>query len=511
MAKQPVPLTIPPGIVSTPTRKSNSSNWRDGHLLRWRDGKLSPIGGWTRVNYGAFASPVRAIHRWTSNLGISMVGYLCEAHVYVDQGDGVLTDISPVVPISPPNVSINGGYGDDAYGMFTYGDARPPRPPTDRRLTPAYSIDNWGEDLLVMTSADGRLLRWRPSAPATPAAAVLNAPTNNRCFVVMPQRHVILFGAGNFRDRWAWCDEEDIEDWNFADVASKAGYLSAEPSSPIVAACRSGNDAVYFTESGNAHYIEFQGMPAIFGGDKFAAGCTPFSPASLSDTPKGAMWVSEGGFWNYQSRSAIPIDCDVWNWGKEQADNNSTRISGAMVVLPALTEIWWLFSSGTTIGVNDRCIVWNYTENWWSQAYISRSAGCSPTYTGYPIMSDGQNVYEHENGLFYPGADKPWAATFPFTMDVGASLATVPSLTPDYEGDIPAISFELDYNIPRASDQPDVRTGQKSILSDGNVYFGDPSPTGRDFRMTVRQVVDGVRSWTLGNNVLFVIPRGPTP
>jgi hypothetical protein len=511
MARQPVPLTIPPGIVTTPTRKSNSSNWRDGHLLRWRDGKLTPICGWTRRSYTPFASPVRAIHRWTTNLGISMVAYLCEEHVYVDQGDGVLTDISPVVPLTPPSLSSAGGYGDNLYGAFNYGDARPDREITNRRVTPGFAVDNWGQNLVAMTSADGRLLMWDPSSPpGTKMEAVAGAPTGNRTFLVMPQRHVILFGAGGFTSRWAWCDEEDIENWNFADVASKAGFLESEPASPIIAASRSGNDAVYFTEAGNAHYIEYVGMPAIFGGDKFASGCTPFPPASIADTPRGAVWISEGGFWSYQSRAAIGIDCDVWNWATGQLDNDATRSAAAMAVVPSETEIWWFFSTGALGLKNDRCVIWNYTENWWSQGYLTRSAGCNATYTGFPIMSDGENIYDHETGLSYPGADKPWAGSFPFTLDIGASMVTIPCFTPDFDGQINSISFELDYNIARSSDTPDVRTGEKSILSDGNVYFGDPSPTGRDFRMTIRQVVDNVEPWTVGNNLLYVVPRGPT-
>jgi hypothetical protein len=502
---EPTPIIIPAGVVSTPTKKSKSSNWRDGHLIRWNKGKLQPVGGWTQIPYTAFASKCRKIHRWTTNAGVSMVAYLCEGHLYVDQGDGLLTNISPASPISQPSGSlVQGGYGDNTYSLGAYGTPRPDHEDARRRITPGYYLDNWGENIVAMTGTDGRLLMWSPSdVPGTLSDAVSGAPVGNRGFVVTPQRHVILFGAEGIMNEYAWCSQEDIENWNFADVASTAGFNTVQPASPIIACSRSGNDVVFFTEAGHAFYIEYKGLPYIYGGDKFADGVTPYSPMSISDTPDGAIWVSEGGVWTYQSRAVIPVVCDVWNWVDDAVDTDKTRVAAATLLNPSFTEMWWFFTS-TGSDDNDRYMIFNYKEKWWSTGYMSRTGGINGTYTGLPLMTDGTNVYQHESGGSYGGADLPWGSTFPISMNYGAQFATFAKMLPDYDGDITAISFTVDYNIKRMGDDT-VTTDDKSVMPDGYVHF---HVTGRDFRLTVRQTVSESPLWTLGDNNVYMIPRG---
>lgn len=476
-------------------------------MVRWSNGKLQPFGGWQQRGYTTFSSTVRRIHRWTTNDDVTMVAYLCDWHLYVDRGDGILEDISPISPIlSIPPPLITGGYGGGAYGEGPYGVSPAIGEVEAKAVTPGYYLDNWGQNLVAMTGTDGRLLQWDPeSAVGTRAVAVPNAPTNNRGFVVHPLRHIIVFGAGGVMNRYAWCDQEDNENWNFADVNSKAGFQDVQPASPIIACSMSGDEVIFFTENDRAFYIEYVGMPYIFGGEQFASGCTPFSPMSISDSPSGAIWMTNGGVFNYQSRSAVPVNCAVWNWIVENRDEIPSRYSGSVYVVPSQNEMWFSFASGGTSGVNDRTAVFNYVEKWWAQAYIGRTAGITSTYTGYPVMSDGRYVYDHEVGNSYGTDQLPWVATFPITIGSGSDLITMPKFFPDYDGDIDAISVSLEYNIPRTTENPDVVTEDSRVLSDGYVYFD--MPTGRDFRLTVRQVMQA-DPWTLGDSVVYIIPRG---
>lgn len=478
-------------------------------MVRWSNGKLQPFGGWEQRGYTAFSSTIRRIHRWTSLAGETLTAYLCDWHVYVDRGDGFLENISPISPpLVTPAPLITGGYGGGAYGDGAYGDVDPVGSVEAKSVTSGYYLDNWGEDLLAMTGTDGRLLRWSPqSSIGTRMAPVTNAPVNNRGFVVHPLRYVVLFGAGGVMNRYAWCNQEDVENWNFADINSKAGFQDIQPASPIIACSMSGNEIIFFTENDRAFYLEHVGLPYIFGGDQFAAGCTPLSPMSISDSPHGAIWMTNGGIFNYQSRSAVPIDCGVWNWVIANRAEIPTRYSGCAFVVPSQNEIWFSFSSGGTSGLNDRIAVFNYVEKWWTQAYFGRTAGVTSTYTGYPLMSDGKVVFDHEVGNQYSGADLPWATIFSISMNMGSSLITVPKFFPDYDGDIEALSVTIEYNIPRASEQMDSVTETATVFSDGYVYF-EEMPTGRDFRLTFRQLLDGSNPWTVGDNVLYVIPRG---
>ena len=107
------PLTLPPGVVATATKKMQSTNYSEVNMVRWVEGQLAPIGGQTRYAF-TFASRCKAVHGWYDLLQVYNVAYLCESNLYVDRG-GILLDISPAVPIVPPTPPSVGGYGDGAY------------------------------------------------------------------------------------------------------------------------------------------------------------------------------------------------------------------------------------------------------------------------------------------------------------------------------------------------------------------------------------------------------------
>ena len=177
MSTQFRPIEIPPGVVATATKNMRSSNWAEVNLMRWVEGRMTPVGGQAQYKYN-FASRCRAIHSWYDLNGVLYIAYLCESNLYVDVG-GALTEITPVGGMNVPVIGA-GGYGEGAYsdGTYNYGES----PPLSTiqlldQLPDAYSLDNFGQVLLAMTSADGRLLQWTPSAgyPGANVTTVLSA------------------------------------------------------------------------------------------------------------------------------------------------------------------------------------------------------------------------------------------------------------------------------------------------------------------------------------------------
>ena len=357
------PLEIPPGVVAKPTKNMRSSNWSQVNLMRWVEGQMAPIGGQAQYNY-AFASRCKAIHGWYDLTAAYYVAYLCEANLYVDVG-GELFDISPLPALTAPVPIGVGGYGQGDYSDGDYGV-----PTTGASIVPvdqlpsAWSLDNFGQILLAMTSPDGRLLQWDPSQGApgvvsnvavysafstaqtviqmavhdptvAPGMSVYNltsglpvgtvlsfatAPTLTltanalnpgnagdllgfgniatqvtadagrgvvplgRCFVVTPERFVLMFGTtedgtadgGSFR-RFAWCDQENFYAWDYSNVTSQAGFLDIEPASPIVTAHSTRNGTLFLTGK-KAYQSQFLGLPYIYNYVELADNCTPWSP-----------------------------------------------------------------------------------------------------------------------------------------------------------------------------------------------------------------------------------------
>lgn len=501
-----VAIELPPGVYAAPTKASRSAQWSETNLMRWKEGKLNPFGGWEKYAYATPLSRIRAIHRWNDLEGKEWKAFLCEGHIYVEK-DGDLFDISPTVALVPPYSNVlAGGYGTFTYNLDNYGDPRPNRN-REIAITPVYTLDNWGEDLLIMTSTDGRLLRWKPSTPTVVAAVVPNAPLANRTFTVTAERHVVLYGMGGIPNQFGWCDEEDIEDWNFATVASKAGKYLVEPASPIVSARRTRGGIIFHTAR-KAYIINHIGLPFVYNYDELTDGGTPISGASIVDTAGGTFWPSASGFWTFNGTSVQPVPCPVWNWISNDVDQVYTRYEGCAVDITTRNEIWFFFV-GKGERYNTRYVVYNYVERWWAMGKMARSCGYSPSYTAYPMLSDGFSVYKHESGDFYPGSpEAPWAETFAINMGGGAGISTITQMVPDIGGEADTVSFKLYYSIQRSTNSNQVAekvSAAKKMRADGWVDFRS---TGRDFRLRIESDATKRSRWTFGNTEFTIKARG---
>lgn len=168
-------VVIPPGVVRGATPLDAPGRWWNTSLIRWRSGQMEPIGGWVRLNATAMADAARAIYTWRTNNDSALIAIGTETKLYIDNGDG-LTDRSPTNLqsfLTPGGGAAVGGYGAGDYGEETYGTPRsvPYSGPVLTRPS-AWSFANFGEDLMAVSSADGRLLRWSPQAPVGNATEV---------------------------------------------------------------------------------------------------------------------------------------------------------------------------------------------------------------------------------------------------------------------------------------------------------------------------------------------------
>lgn len=164
-----MPIQLPPGIVRGANPDDAPGRWFDGNLIRWRDGVMEPVGGWSKVTTAALGSTARLIHQWKANNSLTMTLIGCDQHLYADNS-GAYVDVAPADLVAL-NSSTGGGYGASTYGSSTYGT---PRTGTSS-LTPrreAWTLANWGEDVLGVASSDGRLLYFDASSPSTDVTVV---------------------------------------------------------------------------------------------------------------------------------------------------------------------------------------------------------------------------------------------------------------------------------------------------------------------------------------------------
>lgn len=164
-----LPLQLPPGIVRGANPDDTPDRWYDGNLIRWRDGIMEPVGGWSRITKTPVGSTIRKVYQWRRNNNIAMTLLGCDSHLYADDS-GTFVNVAPG-NLTALTATSGGGYGTGTYGSQAYGAARS----GSTGLTPTtniWSVSAWGEDALAVASSDGRLFYYTSGSPATEVKTV---------------------------------------------------------------------------------------------------------------------------------------------------------------------------------------------------------------------------------------------------------------------------------------------------------------------------------------------------
>ena len=191
-----VSLTLPAGVIRPTSPLQAAGRYYDANLIRWRQGKLVPVGGWQRISNTALSSTVRAIYTWANNSDRSLAALGCDDNLYAFDGtSSTYTDITPTGFVGSNTTSV-GGYGAYDYGSLLYGDDTDttyPRPPSSLdRVTFSWTIAGWGEDILAVASSDGRLLHWEygeTEAHPVGSAAISTAERVSNVVTVTTEYH----------------------------------------------------------------------------------------------------------------------------------------------------------------------------------------------------------------------------------------------------------------------------------------------------------------------------------
>ena len=176
----------PPGIVRQSTAEATSGHWFDGNNVRWRGGVLTPVGGNALLQGTEVSDTPRDILTWHDNSYQRWAAYGTDTKLWAYCFDtGTSYDITPTgaPPILPPGYPSGYGlgfYGDGIYGVSSASGGPIGPPGILGHITDWWSMDTFGQLLVVVPTQDGHLYSWNPTTPTVPATQVLNAPTGNR-------------------------------------------------------------------------------------------------------------------------------------------------------------------------------------------------------------------------------------------------------------------------------------------------------------------------------------------
>ena len=112
-----IPIQLPPGVHRNGTDFESSNRWRDASLVRWHDGSMRPVGGWTTRKANAFAQPPRAMIAWLDNDSDEHLASGTFEKLYYVNPSQTVSDITPS-GLTSGSVSgaLNVGYGGGFYG-----------------------------------------------------------------------------------------------------------------------------------------------------------------------------------------------------------------------------------------------------------------------------------------------------------------------------------------------------------------------------------------------------------
>ena len=120
-----IPLQLPPGVYRNGTEYQASNRWYDANLVRWVDGTMRPVGGWTtRLDTGV--DYPRAALAWRDLSSDRWLAVGSASELKVSSASLIVTDITPAdLTAGDVSAGINQGYGGGFYGFYDYGTPRP--------------------------------------------------------------------------------------------------------------------------------------------------------------------------------------------------------------------------------------------------------------------------------------------------------------------------------------------------------------------------------------------------
>ena len=497
------PITPPAGIVKNGTDYGNKGRWVDGNLVRFENGYLKPIGGWTKLRATALDGAPIGMYAYNDNLGQPILAVGTREKVYVLY-DNTWTDITPVGFVNDASNDPL-GFGAYHYNVEDYGDARSQSGlPLD---TGHFSFDNWGEHLNFCFSGDGKIYQWRPDSaggsPDTIATVVSNAPTGCQAIIVTNERHLVAIGSGGDPRRIQWSNREDNTNWT-SKATNTAGDLQIPTGGRAVMAASFGNDIIIFSDTGISRMF-YAGSPFVYGIADAGTNCKAVSRRSIVSTGNFLAWMGENSFFVYDG-AVREIPCEVHDYVYDQLN-----VPGRKACWGGhnsnFNELWWGFPSGESQYAPNKYVIWNYGENVWSIGELDRGCWVDQGVFDYPTSADNAGfVYQHESTVLGNspnlGSAVPYATSGPIEIGNGDNYVQCNQIIPDEEANtLPGVTLSFKGKFTPLGAETDF--GSFTFESDG---YTDARFTARQVQMTVTGST--TQDFQVGKIRLNIRPRG---
>lgn len=524
------------GVVKERTAYDVGPGWIDSNLIRSRNGRMAPVGGWFKRQVDALAGVCRCIKEFSNNSGVDLLAFGTNSNVYVLSGDTVY-DITPAgfVP-GAVDASVADGFGIGPYGDGTYGTPRTPStdPFAQVILEPLiWSIDNFGEDLVMCPysgiGSTGPIYIWHSVGGFATKATLLsadpsaqNVPESARGVFVNPlAEQVIAVGCCPFGSRQPdpmqirWSDIENPYDWN-PTAANNAGGQRLSSGSYIVGWLATYQETLFWTDT-TVYAMQLTGNSLDYSFLPIGRGLSMISPKAAGTNGSLVMWMDQGSFFAYSgSIQELPCTLKAFLFGDNSTTGDLNRLQSFKVFAAhnhSYSEMWWFYPSIASNEV-DSYVIYNYRDNVWHNGRLGRTAWSDSGHLQTPIATDAAGaIYVQEYGVDALEAAMPWELTSgDLCIENGDVFTRLERLIPDFvwNGDVgPYQQLNIDVRVRNSSNQtPRVVKTFTVTPNDNNRGNLDMNIRGR--RVSIRIYNNGSIgcSWIIGKTQAQYFPAG---
>lgn len=482
-----IPLKLPPGVTRPGTRMDARGRWYDSNLVRWHDGVMRAIGGWdtfldlnTTAPQGAHAWTINTDRRPRLAVGTATALRLIGANSNDDIAPSDLTAGNEGASYT------SGGYGVGLYGVGLYGEGDVAVVSLDEANS--WSLDNYGEDLVAVSLADGRLLYFDmdDDPGVTDAAALTNAPTGNIGVVVTPEEYIVALGAGADPRKIRWPDRDTITDWT-PSATNTADERILPGAGAIMAGKRSAKETLIWTDT-DLFAMRYVGGSFVYNVAQVGSQCGPISRRAMVVIDGQAFWMGRRGFFQYNGfTQPLPSEVGDFVFG----NMNTTQVSKIWGVSNArFNEVTWFYPSAGS-AVCDRYVTVNVVTGAWALGALSRSAGVDSGSWPTPLwLDETSEIFRHEIGGDH-GSLTPSAESGPVVLGNGDFMMHVQEIIPDF-GTTGNVQVTLKAALTIGGDE--ATYGPYSVTDPVPVRF-----VGRTVRLIIEETGAG---WTFGTPAL---------
>ena len=391
-----------------------------------------------------------------------------------------------------------GNYGQGAYGTGNYGVGDPALGTLIEATS--WQFDAFGQLLVAVSIADGKLYEWSLSAPPDGLLAPIlgGAPINNKALVVTPERFLFALGANGIGRQVKWADQESLTDWTIT-ATNQAGDFPLSTTGTLMAGRAGRGETLLWTDV-DLWSARFIGGTLVYSFRLLGAECGVISRNAMAMVDGKAFWMGERGFFAYDGFvRGVPSEVSDFVFN----DINRTQASKIFAIpLAEFREVTWYYPSAASTE-NNRYVTYDWGQNHWTIGELERTAGADQAPFFFPIKADAQGgVYDHERGFVYLDTDDlttlvPDAESGPIEIAEGDRVMDVNYIIPDEGtlGDVNVTFFSSFF-----PNEAEVTRGPFTLTKQTSVRFA-----GRQVRMKVAQVSSG---WRLGVVRLDVEPGG---